>query len=305
MNELSYLQAAVLGVVQGLTEFLPISSSGHLAMVQEWFGLDPSASSILLFDMMSHIGTTVAMLAVFYKPLMTYLRSLLACPNPWAGGRLTAASDELAFPIDLPPASIHRQIPCARKANVAWRVTWLALAATIVTGVIGVTFKDWFESTFADRGLLALGFFASGIMLAATPFAPRGRRGWRQIGWHHAALIGLAQAISIIPSISRSGATICTALFLGIRRKWAAEFSFLIAVPAILGATLIKLKDSFEIMREGGILPWGSILFGSVVAGAVGLFALLALLHILRLSKLHYFAPYCLIVGVLVLLGIM
>jgi undecaprenyl-diphosphatase len=188
---------------------------------------------------------------------------------------------------------------------VAWRVTWLAIVATAVTGVIGMTFKTWFESTFADRDLLWVGFMVTGVALAVTPLLRRGRRGWRQVGWHHAAWIGLAQAISILPSISRSGATICAALFCGIRRRWAAEFSFLIAVPAILGATLIKLKDSFEVMGEGVALPWGAILFGSVVAGVVGLFALLALLHILRLSKLHYFAPYCWVIGALILLRVL
>lgn len=273
MSELSYFQAAVLGVVQGLTEFLPISSSGHLAIVQGWLGLNQTSPSLLLFDVISHVGTMIAVLLVFAKPLRNYIRSL-----------------------------VHRR---GARQSVAWRVTRLGLLGTAITGVIGLTFKKEFESAFDEPWLIGGGLIFTAILLSGTAVVARGRRGWRHVRWYHAAVVGLAQSVAILPGVSRSGATICTGLFCGLRRRWAAEFSFLIAVPAIMGATLIKLKDSLELVDEGVVLPWGAIAFGGSVSGVVGFFALLALLHILKLSKLHYFAPYCVVMGMLVLAGIL
>jgi undecaprenyl-diphosphatase len=152
---------------------------------------------------------------------------------------------------------------------------------------------------------VGLGLVITGVLLAALVFVPRGTRGWKNFRPWHAVLIGIAQGISISPGISRSGATICAASFLGIRRRWAAEFSFYIAIPAILGAACLKFKDALELgTGQFAALPWGPILAGSVVSLVTGVLSLRMLLGAVRRARLHYFAIYCWLLGGLVAGGI-
>jgi len=276
VNELSYFWAILLGALQGLTEFLPVSSSAHLTIAQRWMGLNPDSQTILLFDLMMHVGTVMSIFIVFAKPLRAYLTRLSAeCRSSWRGRRY------------------------------ALRIMLLGVAASIPTAAIGLGFKRFLEDAFGHPLRIAGGLMVTGILLFLTSVVPRGRRGWKKFSFGHALTIGLAQGIAILPGVSRSGATICTASFCGIRRRWAAEFSFYIAIPAILGAAAIKLKDALEMGRESiAALPWGPILVGSLVSLVVGWVSLLALVQAVRRAKLHYFSIYCWLLGGLVLLGV-
>jgi undecaprenyl-diphosphatase len=272
VSELGYGWAVLLGLIQGLTEFLPVSSSAHLALSQKWIGLDPSGLTMLLFDLLAHVGTVISIFIVFREPIARYARraTLELGSNP-------------------PPR------------RYALRIAGLALCALIPTGVIGLGFKDKFEAAFADSRGIGIDLLITGALLAATALVPRGWRGWKDFHVGHAVLIGIAQGIAIMPGISRSGSTICTATFLGIRRRWAAEFSFYIAIPAILAAAALKLKDALEL--NGGqfaALPWGPILLGSVVSLIAGVVSLWLLLGAVRRARLHYFALYCWLLGGLV-----
>ena len=276
MSELDYLTAALLGVLQGLTEFLPISSSGHLALTQRWLDLDPQSPPMLLFDVLVHLGTLVAVMIVFRRTAFRFCRRLY--------GEATGASSGR---------------PCA------WWIALLAIAATIPTGVIGLLFKEHFEAAFGSPRAIGTCLIVTGCLLIALVKVPRGRRGWRAIRWWEAALIGLVQAIAILPGISRSGSTICVASYFGWRRRWAAEFSFLIAVPAIVGGAILKIKDTCELSPDAlQAINWGPILFGSAVSLVVGVFALRLLLQAVRRARLHYFAYYCWLIGVLTLVGL-
>jgi undecaprenyl-diphosphatase len=178
----------------------------------------------------------------------------------------------------------------------------LAIIATLPTGVIGLTFKDFFEEKFGQPLWIGTCLIATGFLLSVTAVVPRGTRGWRQFHPWQALLVGLAQSLAILPGISRSGSTICTALFLGIRRRWAGEFSFLIAMPAILGATALQIRSTLRLPVEDlASLQRGPILLGGAVSLVVGVFALNILLASLRRAKLHYFAPYCWVLGITVL----
>ena len=275
LSELGYFTSGLLGVVQGLTEFLPISSSGHLALTQSWLDLEPDSTQMLLFDVLAHLGTLLAVGIVFAASARRFLHRLISETSPaWPGGK-----------------------------RVAWRIALLALIASVVTGVIGLLFKDRFEAAFANRLVIGLALIVTGVLLAFSVKTARGRRGWKQFRWWQALLVGLAQAVAITPGISRSGATICVATYCGLRRRWAAEFSFLIAVPAIVGATLLKLRDSLP-PNHVALAPthWGPILLGSLVSFVVGIVALRMLLGVVRRAKLHYFAIYCWIAGALTLL---
>lgn len=275
MSELDYLTAALLGVLQGLTEFLPISSSAHLALTQRWFDLDPQCQPMLLFDVLVHLGTLVAVVIVFRRSAFRFCRRLYGEATGTSSGK-----------------------PCA------WWIALLALAATIPTGVIGLLFKEHFEAAFGSPRDIGTCLIVTGCLLIALVKVPRGRRGWRALRWWEAVLIGLAQAAALFPGISRSGSTICVASYFGWRRRWAAEFSFLIAAPAIAGGAILKIKDTLElspIMLEA--TSWGPILLGSAVSLVVGIFALQLLLSAIRRARLHYFAYYCWLIGVLILVG--
>jgi undecaprenyl-diphosphatase len=274
--ELDYGASVLLGIIQGLTEFLPISSSGHLALAQRYMGLEPESPAMLLFDVLAHLGTLIAVIVVFAVPVKRYVRRLMR----ELGG--------------------HR--PGKR---YACRIALLAMAACIPTAGFGLAFKDKFEAAFDSPVVIGICLIVTGMLLAAMVKAGRGKRGWKTFRWWQAVLVGTAQAGAILPGISRSGATICVACYLGLRRRWAAEFSFLIAAPAIAGGTLLKLKDTFELPSGPlGDIAWGPIILGSVVSLAVGIVALLLLLGAVRRAKLHYFAPYCWLLGILVLVAV-
>ncbi|MCO6439315.1 MAG: undecaprenyl-diphosphate phosphatase [Phycisphaerae bacterium] len=282
MTELTFTHALILGVVQGLTEFLPVSSSAHLAITQRWMGLDPDSPGLLLFDVLAHLGTLAAVLIVFRRPIRLFLRAAIS-------GNST-------------PDTPDRP----RRSKIALRLLTLGIVASIPTAIIGLVFKDDLEAAFGKPSWIGGALLATAVLLALTAVAPRPRRGWRSFRGWQAGAVGVAQGVAILPGISRSGATICTALLLGLRPRWAAEFSFLIAVPAIAGASLIKFKDTVRLPAEElEALAWNPILLGAGVSFLVGLGALLLLLAVVRRAKLHYFAPYCFLLGLLILMGIL
>lgn len=280
MTDISLFQAIVLGIVQGLTEFLPVSSSAHLAIVQRRMGLDPDSPALLLFDVLTHLGTLAAVLIVFRREILRLAIAAVASPST---GAAQAAP---------------------RGTRISGTIFLLAVLACIPTAVIGLAFKEAFEAAFGKPKWIGASLLVTAALLTLTGLTPRPRRGWRQFSAWRAVLVGVAQAAAILPGISRSGATICTALMLGLRRRWAAQFSFLIAFPAILGASALKFKDTLELPSENlAALNWAPLIAGSLVSCAVGLAALVALLATVRKARLHLFAPYCLLLGLLILAG--
>ena len=272
-----------MGIVQGLTEFLPISSSGHLAIFQHAFGARPSEH--VLFDVLLHMGTLAAV-SVYYRCEITRLIvSLPALP-----GELVRAKfrfDELSA------------------ESRAWSAI---LVATFVTGVFGITFKDLLESLF-DRLPVIGGFLIlTGILLTCTKgrseggnVGSPGQGGlFPGIGLWHAAVLGLAQGIAIAPGLSRSGTTIAVALLLGVSREPAIRFSFLMSIPAIFGASLLEARDISSTLAVAPALT------GTLLAFFAGLLFLWTLVWIVRAGRFHYFAFYTIPVGVgVILFGLM
>lgn len=275
MNELDYFHALCLGVLQGLTEFLPISSSGHLALAQRFAGLDPTSPPILLLDVLAHVGTVLAVAVVFRQPFLRFLSRLIR----EASGRV-------------PPG---RRTAC--------RIVTLSIVSSICTAALGLGFKNTFESAFDKPTWIGVGLLGTGLLLLLSRFINRGRLGWRGFTSWHAMLVGVAQGIAIFPGVSRSGATICVALFCGLRRRWAGHFSFLIAVPAICGAAVLKALDIFgtQTMRSDAI-PWGPLIVGTITSFAVGVASLRLLVVVIERARMHYFWMYCAVAGTIVLL---
>jgi undecaprenyl-diphosphatase len=266
-------QAVVLGVVQGLTEFLPVSSSGHLVLGQQFFGLTEPE---LLFDISLHIGTLLAVVVVFFKEIVAILSSLLQLPalSTEAGGWR----------------------PVLQK-NEKVRTAFLIVVGSVPTAIIGLGFHHVADRIFASVPLVGTMLMVTGALLWATRRHSGGGRGVGAMTVKDALFIGLMQGLAILPGISRSGATISAALYLGVERSVAGRFSFLLSLPAILGALLLEIRDGVASSASAPVL-----LFGGAVAAATGWLALVALLRIVKSGHLHRFAPYCWALGAGVLL---
>lgn len=246
----AWLQSLVLGILQGLTEFLPVSSSGHLVLLQLWLGdAFAFAESAVAFDLALHVATLIPVLWFYRKDVF-----------------------ELAG---------------APQRNL--RYIGLLVVATIPTAVIGLLFKDVFESLFHTPRAVSVALFVTGALLASTRWTDRRPDANRlQIGFTSAIIIGVAQGLAITPGISRSGATIATALLLGAGRAEAARFSFLLSVPAISGASVLVAKDGVAFPAS----LWGPLAIGFIMAAAVGYTALRWLVRLVRAGRLYRFAFY-------------
>jgi undecaprenyl-diphosphatase len=262
------LTAVFLGIVQGLTEFLPVSSSGHLVLFETLFGFDAESPEMLLFDLATHVGTVAAVLFVFRKPLYQFLR------HPASLGRDAGAPSASAESLSLP------------------RVILMVLIANVCTGILVLPLKK--VSTEARGSLLvvALMWAATGTLLWLTDRRKTSPFDLAGFGLRGAALVGLAQGVAVLPGISRSGATIGVAVLLGLQRGRAVEFSMLIGIPAILGATVLETAGNWQSIGAGGVgVPVA--LAGTVSAAVVGVGALRLLLVVSRVAKLRYFGFYC------------
>jgi undecaprenyl-diphosphatase len=266
------VEALILGAIQGITEFLPVSSSGHLVLFQKIFGISESA---LLFDTMVHVGTLAAVFIVLWKDIWAILRR----------------------PVQ--------------------PLTGFLILATIPTVLMALVFKDFIEDAFRSGAWLGFAFiFTAAALLVSEQLS--GRRGGSpalgsrlrppgNMNWLDAVLIGVLQGIAIIPGVSRSGLTLSGALSRKLDRDFAARFSFLLSIPAILGALVLQLKDLAGGGPEGALglgggIGWAPMAAGTLAAAVVGFFSVRLMLGIVRKRSLRGFAVYVAVLGVLVLI---
>jgi len=259
----SYLEAIWLGILQGLTEFLPISSSGHLSLMQHFLGVEESG---VFFEVMLHLGTLGAVVAVYWQDLTRLVKAALAA---------------------LIRADTYRAPRQAFRDSEDLRLIGLIVLGTIPTGLIGVLGKEPLESLF-ERPMIVAGLLAvTGFWLLLPGwFGPRDPAGSVSPG--RAVVIGVVQGLAIMPGISRSGSTISTGLLLGIEPSRAARFSFLLSIPAILGAVVLQAGE-----LSGVTTSAGHILAGFVAAFVVGYLALRLLLRMLDRGRFAVFSYYC------------
>lgn len=269
MNGMTYLQATLLGALQGLTEFLPISSSGHLVLVQHLFGLREPA---LIFDLLVHIATLAAVLTMYRQDVYALFTAWFRPQNSLDGSDAERAS--------------------------ARRLGLLLVLANVPTAVIGLLFESTFERFFSTPWIVGIALLVTGTLLWLLK-SPRVREGGTlEVGMVHALLLGCVQGLAITPGISRSGSTIAIALLCGVSRQSAARFSFLMAVPAILGAALLK-SDSVGGLARAEL---NLVIAGMVSALVVGYIALRYLIRLVMQGELWRFSFYCWAVGLTTLL---
>lgn len=259
---MDWLQALVLGIIQGLTEYLPVSSSGHLAIGSYLFGLEDGESN-LMFTIAVHVATVLSTLVILWKEVVWLFKGVLKFQ--W--------NDEMKYFVNI-------------------------LISMIPVGIVGVFFKDTVEEFFGS-GLTLVGtmLFVTAALLAFAYFAkPRQKE---EISKRDAFIIGLAQACAVMPGLSRSGSTIATGLLLGNKKEKLAQFSFLMVIPPILGEALLDClkiaKDGYESVASG-ISPL-ALCVGFVTAFLFGCLACKWMINIVKKGELIYFAIYCLIVG--------
>ncbi len=263
---MSLLQALVLGVVQGATEFLPISSSAHLVLVPWLLGWQFEAQAAFVFDVLVQLGTLMAVVIYFARDLW---RLLLAAANGLLGGRPWSDPDA--------------------------RLAWLVLLATVPAALAGVLAKDWVEATFSQPPLVGAFLLVTAAMLFLAERGERNGNSLASLTLRDALWIGLAQALSLFPGISRSGATIAAGRMRGLRRPDAARFAFWMAVPVMIGAGLVASADFASLPAARA---WASPLFvGFLTAAVSGYLAIRWLLRFLARRPLTPFAIYCALLG--------
>ncbi|MFC1538764.1 undecaprenyl-diphosphate phosphatase [Candidatus Latescibacterota bacterium] len=265
---MTYFQAIFLGILQGITEFFPVSSSGHLVIVQKLFGIE---ENILAFDIYLHVGTLLSVITVFHKSILVLVQGFLSSIKAILSNRLTVKN--------------------VLSSSYELRVIIAIFVGTIPAVIVGFAFKDFIESLFHNPDLVLMSLLFTALVLIATFFV---RQHKNRISSMNGFVIGLAQALAIIPGVSRSGMTISTALFLGVKREDAGEFSFLLSIPVILGAALLELKDSFSFGHS--LLSWDIAVIGLVTSFISGWLSLVFLMRIVRHGKIGYFGFYCIAV---------
>lgn len=263
---MSILDAIILGIIQGLTEFLPVSSSGHLELAKVLLGDTSVPEESLMFTVILHAATALSTLVIYRKDISALFKGLFKFE--W--------NDETKF------------------------VSYVAISM-IPAGIIGLYFEDEIESLFGGEILLV------GVMLLITGlllmFADKAKKTEKGVGPVNALIIGISQAIAILPGISRSGATISTSVLLGIDREKSARFSFLMVIPLILGKMLLSIKDMAETDAGPASDKLGVYLIGFTAAFIAGIFACRWMIALVKKAKLTHFAIYCFIVGFIAILS--
>lgn len=245
-------QAVILGIIQGITEWLPVSSSGHLVIMKNIFGLEQP----LIFDIMLHIGSLIVVLLFFRKEILELIKGLIN----WEKEKL--------------------------------KIILMIIIATIPIAVIGYFFQSIIDNIFNDLRLVGFSLIFTALLLYFSRFPEHKSN---QLNYFNAFIIGAFQAVAILPGVSRSGSTISSGMILGVKKEDVARFSFLIFIPAILGALILHIN---ELDYDVNILP---MIIGTIVSAVVGYFSLKLLMNIIKKNKFSWFSVYCLILGLIVL----
>ena len=287
---MTLLQSVFLGIVQGLTEFLPVSSSGHLAIMQNIFHIDTGSS--ILFDILLHVGTLAVVFIVYWKDIWKLVREFFCIVADLFFNAATWFYNRKA--ITLTP---YRRIV----KNNYRKFVILILVSTIPTGIIGFLGKKLITS--ASQTLLVPGIclIITGILLLIADQARNCRKIPQDVTYKEGVIVGAAQGLATLPGLSRSGTTITACLLCGFDRKFAVKYSFILSIPAILGAAVLEIGDAAGEAVSGGQI--GIYVAGMIAAAIVGYISIRSMLTIVKKRKFKYFSIYCFIVGAMAIIG--
>ncbi len=277
-------KAILMGVIQGLTEFLPVSSSGHLGLIKGLFGAENSS---ILFDILLHFATLIAIVAVFYKDVL----------------RLVIEFGGMCADIGKNIASLGRNLSGAGNtdyikviSNPYRKFVFMLIISTVPTGIIGIFMKDVVEFTSGNLIVTGICLICTGAILALSDFLADGDKKLKEANYADAFAVGTAQGVATLPGLSRSGVTIVAGILCGLDRKFAAKYSFIMSIPAVLGALVLELFDiGSESVTAGDV---GCYIVGMLIAAVIGYVALRLVMNIIVSRYFKFFAAYCALIGI-------
>lgn len=272
---MTYLESVILGLVQGLAEFLPISSSGHLALLQQFFGIEED--KVLVFAVLLHVGTLISVFIVYWRDIWELIIELGLTIRDLCTGR-----------------GLRLKERPVRKLGV------MIIVGTIPTGIMGICFNDFFNSLYNSVIPIGVGLIITGFMLVIAERIGHANRGIEQMNYRNALFIGFVQGIAITPGISRSGSTLFGSLLCNLDRRFAVKFVFLLSIPSILGSAVMEAPEAFASGVD--MTQLGPILVGMAVAAVSGLVAIKTMIKIVSNKKLSYFSYYVWMLGAAVVL---
>lgn len=273
---MSFLSAIILGLVQGIAEFLPISSSGHLSVLQNFFDMSTAEDGHLFFDVLLHLGTLISVCVVYRRDIAGIITDSIDCVR-----------------------SIGHPRPGGPKHYPGMRLLIMMIIATLPLFII-LPIKKYIDALYYNTWFIGAAFLVTGLVLFASDRLKNGRGNEKTMSVGGAVVIGVAQALATVPGLSRSGMTISAGVATGLDREFAAKFSFLISIPAILGANLLSLFDAMSEGIDTSLLP--AYFVGMLVAMVSGYFAVSLVRMICRKGQFGKFAYYCWAAGAITLI---
>jgi len=271
---MTYLESIILGLVQGLAEFLPISSSGHLALLQQFFGIEED--NVLLFAVLLHVGTLISVFIVYWKDIWELIVELC-----------------LTFKDIFTGKGLRIEERPVRKLGV------MIIIATIPTGIIGIFFNDFFDSLYNSVVPIGIGLIITGFLLILAERRNNANKRIGEMRYLDAFIVGTVQGIAICPGISRSGSTLFGSLMCNLDREFAVKFVFLMSIPSILGSAVLETPAALE--QGMNMADFGPIIVGMVVAAVSGLAAIKGMIKVVSNKKLSYFSYYVWLLGTFVI----
>lgn len=283
---MSLLESIILGIIQGIAEFLPISSSGHLAIFKKFFGLDNVG---IAYDILLHLGTLVAVFIVYWSDIWKLIKEGIGiivdvCRN--VGRFFGNKSGKKELPYINVVSTVYR------------RFVMLIIVSTIPTGIIGIVFSKVFNMDNPSLIIPGISLLITALMLYVVDDLPAGNKTPKEMTYKNSIILGIAQGVATLPGISRSGTTLTVGILNGLDRKFAIKYSFIMSIPAILGACVLDLKDLFEPGNSIGGTQLTYYIVGAVVAGIVGYVCIKTLLLLFKNRKMKYFSYYCFVMGI-------
>lgn len=275
MSHLTVVQASILGLIQGLGEFLPISSSGHLALLQYFFGIEEA--SVLFFSVMLHLGTLVSVFIIYWKDIVELFKELIEVfKDVFSGKGLRIGK------------------------NPTRKLGFLIITATIPTAIIGLVFQNLFSKFYGSLIAIGCGLLITSLILYIAEKMGGGKKVEKTTLFRNALFVGIMQGIAITPGISRSGSTLFAGLVSGLERKFAVKFAFLISIPSILGSVVLELPKALKAGIPSSL--WAPMIVGMLISALCGIFAIKVMIKIVSDKKLSVFSVYTLVLGLTALL---
>ena len=271
---MTYFQAIILGLAQGLSEFLPISSSGHLALLQYFFGI--SAENVLPFAVLLHLGTLVSVFIIYWKDIVELVKELGAVIKDLFTGKGLRIN-----------------------ANPTRRLGFMIIVATIPTAVIGLVFNDLFSALYLSLAAIGTGLLITGTILFIAEKMGKNNKSVKEMKFRNAFFVGVMQGIAICPGISRSGSTLFGGLISGLNKEFAVKFAFLISIPSILGSVIVEAPDAFRAGMDISLI--GPVIVGVIVSALSGLLAIKAMIKLVSNKRLIGFSFYTWALGIAVI----